>query len=78
MAKPLTKRRKDGRLYARRASVEEAIDVAKTQDLETLRSQLQIGPPAAAALPPAQKVRRPSLPRVAHDHPRRRCARILR
>jgi DNA-directed RNA polymerase specialized sigma24 family protein len=42
MVKPLTKRQKDGLLYARRASVEAAIDLAQTQDLETLRSRLRI------------------------------------
>ena len=42
MAKPLTKRQKDGLLYARRASVEAAIDLAQTQDLETLRNRLQV------------------------------------
>lgn len=48
MAKPLTKHRKNGKLYARRASVEEAIDLAKTQDLEPLLSRLQVSDPAAA------------------------------
>jgi hypothetical protein len=42
MAKPLTKRKKDGMLYARRASVEAAIELVQTQDLETLRGRLQI------------------------------------
>jgi hypothetical protein len=42
MAKPLTKRNKDGKLYARRASVEAAIELAQTQDLNTLRSRLWI------------------------------------
>jgi len=48
MAKPLTKRNKDGELYARRASVEAAIELAQTQDLDTLRSRLWITDRGAA------------------------------
>ena len=42
MAKPLTKRQGNGKLYSRRASVEEAIDLAKTQNLEILLGRLQL------------------------------------
>jgi hypothetical protein len=42
MAKPLTKRQRNGKLYSRRASVEEGIDLAKTQNLETLLGRLQL------------------------------------
>jgi hypothetical protein len=42
MVKPLTKRQKDGKLYARRASVEASVEVAQTQDLEMLRSRCRL------------------------------------